>query len=113
MPAQSSLKEDAHPGTWSRRWLLKQNLRKRPKSSAQQKVCTPELWGGVVCEGQVGLVEGLDGSNVLPVAVIEVGLDVHAHVLRARDHLAAKVVRLRHTQPSAVLQKPLWYLVIC
>ena len=59
----------------------------------------PELRSWVVCEGQVGLIECLHSSNVLPVAVVKVSLDVHAHVLRTRDDLAAKVIRLSHSEP--------------
>ena len=57
----------------------------------------PEFGRRAVCEGQVGLIEGLHGSNVLPVAIIQVCLDVHAHVLRARDHLTAEVIGLLST----------------
>lgn len=48
----------------------------------------------MICEGQIALVKGLDGPYVLPIAVIQVRLDVHAHVLCARDDLAAKVICL-------------------
>ena len=38
-------------------------------------VCIPEVWVWVRCECQVGQVERLDGADVLPVAVVQVGLD--------------------------------------
>jgi len=58
----------------------------------------PELWLGAVCEGQVGLIEGLHSSNVLPVAIVQVCLYVHAHVLGTGDDLTAKVVCLQMAQ---------------
>ena len=58
----------------------------------------PELWLGAVCEGQIGLVEGLHSPNVLPVAIVQVCLYVHAHVLGTRDDLTAKVVGLQMAQ---------------
>lgn len=59
----------------------------------------PKLWSWVVCEGQVGFIEGLHSSDIFPVAIVKVSLDVHAHVLRTRDDLAAKVIRLSHRNP--------------
>ena len=58
---------------------------------------TPKFGIGLVCERQVGLIEGLHGSNVFPIAVVQVRLHMHANVLRAGDHFAAKVVGLQHS----------------
>lgn len=52
----------------------------------------------MVSEGQVGGVEGFNGSNVLPVAVKQVGLDVLAHGLRSWNDLAAKVICLHSAE---------------
>ena len=61
---------------------------------AAEQRCVPEVGVGGVCEGEVGVIEGLNGPNVLPVAVVQVGLHMHAHVLGARDDLAAEIVCL-------------------
>jgi len=55
---------------------------------------TPELRVGGVCEREVGLVEGAHGTNVLPVALEQVGLHLEAKVLGTRNDVAAKVVLL-------------------
>lgn len=75
-------------------------MRVSGETCGQMPVEAPELGRGAVGERQVGLVEGLHGPDVLPVAVVQVGLDVHAHVLRAGNHLAAKVIRLRAAEGS-------------
>jgi len=66
------------------------------------KICSrdspPELRLGAVCEGQIGLVEGLHSPNVLPVAIVQVCLYVHAHILGTGDDLTAKVVGLQVAQ---------------
>lgn len=49
---------------------------------------------GVLGEGQVGIVEGLNCPNVLPVAVIQVGLYMHPEILGTRNDFTAKVIRL-------------------
>lgn len=46
------------------------------------------------CQGQVGLEEGLNGADVLPVVVEQVRLHLVPVIRRPRDDLAAKVVRL-------------------
>ena len=43
---------------------------------------------------QVGVVKRLDGSDILPVPVVQERLDVHAHVLGGGDNLTAEIVRL-------------------
>jgi len=43
---------------------------------------------------QVRVVERLNGTDILPVAVVQESLDVHAHVLGGGDDLAAEVVGL-------------------
>ena len=55
----------------------------------------PELWLWAVCESKVGFIEGLYCPNVLPVAIIQVRLNVHAHVFCAWNDLAAKVIGLQ------------------
>ncbi len=47
----------------------------------------------LLCQSQVGLEEGLDGSDVLPVAVEEVGHDAGAGGSAGND-LPAKVIAL-------------------
>ena len=62
----------------------------------------------MVGESQVGGVEGLNGSDVLPVAIKQVGLDVLAHGLRSWNDLASKIICLRTTafaQLKAVICK--------
>lgn len=61
---------------------------------------TPKFRVGLVCERQVGLIEGLNGSDIFPVTVIEVRLHVHADVLCTWDDFAAKIVGLRHSDFS-------------
>merc|ERR1719316_424532 len=58
-------------------------------------VLVVEAEGGVrgVTERQVGLVEGLDRPDVLPVAVEEVRLHLHPHAVGPGDDLAPEVVR--------------------
>lgn len=60
---------------------------------------------GVVAR-EVGVEESLDGTDILPVAVVEEGLDVHAEVLRLGDDLTAEVVALGELFDEQLLHSP-------
>ena len=53
-----------------------------------------ELGGLGLVAVEVGVVEGLDGTDILPVTIVQVRLDVHAHVLGRGNDLAAEVVTI-------------------
>ena len=53
-----------------------------------------ELGGLRLVAVEVGLVECLDGTDILPVTIVQVRLDVHAHVLGRGNDLTAEVVRI-------------------
>lgn len=68
---------------------------------------SPVIRLGVLGESQIGVVEGFNCSNVLPVPVIQVGLHVHAQILGTRNHFTAKIVCLHGpcTAETCVLAK--------